>query len=124
MGICTYRDKQGAVHLAFKHINILDDFSQFSCCAPPAQIYVFGHQCAQLLMFPKYRGNESETLAVAADHQLFVSIASNPYHVLRRLYQEKEACGYNLRTRPHNFALPVKDDTNFVSRSLYAELKS
>src|SRR6218665_3648886 len=53
------------------------------------------------------------------------SIASNPYHVLRRLYNEKEACGYNLRTRPHyNFALPVKDDTNFVSRSLYAELKS
>jgi len=33
-------------------------------------------------------------------------------------------CGYNLHTRPHNFALPVKDDTNFVSRSLYAELKS
>src|SRR6218665_3555333 len=65
-----------------------------------------------------------ETLAVAADHQLFVSIASNPYHVLRCLYHEKEACGYNLRTRPHNFALPVKDDTNFVSRSLYAELKS
>src|SRR6218665_1860609 len=68
-----------------------------------------------------------ETLAVAADHQLncsIVSIASNPYHVLRRLYHEKEACGYNLRTRPHNFALPVKDDTNFVSRSLYAELKS
>ena len=65
-----------------------------------------------------------ETLAVAADHQLFVSIASNPYNVLRRLYHEKEACGYNLRTRPHNFALPVKDDTNIVSRSLYAELKS
>src|SRR6218665_4101377 len=65
-----------------------------------------------------------ETLAAAADHQLFVSIASNLYHVLRRLYHEKEACGYNLRTRPHNFALPVKDDNNFVSRSLYAELKS
>ena len=63
-----------------------------------------------------------ETLAVAADHQLFVSIASNPYHVLRHLYHEKEACGYNLRARPHNFALPAKDDNNFVSRSLYAEL--
>jgi len=37
-----------------------------------------------------------ETLAVAAEHQLFVSIASNPYHVLRCLYHEKEACGYNL----------------------------
>jgi len=52
------------------------------------------------------------------------SIASKTYHVLRRLNNEKEACGYNLRTRPRNFALPVKDDTNFVSRSLYAELKS
>jgi len=43
---------------------------------------------------------------------------------LRRLYHEKEARGYNLRTRPHNFALPVKDDNNFVARSLYAQLKS
>src|SRR6218665_3447038 len=65
-----------------------------------------------------------ETMAVAADHQLFVSIASNPYHVLRHPYHEKEACGYNLRARPHNFALPAKDDNNFVSRSLYAELKT
>ena len=31
---------------------------------------------------------------------------------------------YNLRTRSHNFALPVKDDHNFVSRSLYTELKT
>jgi len=46
-------------------------------------------------------------LAVAAEHQLFVSIASNPYLVLRRLYHEKEACGYNLRTGPHNFALQL-----------------
>ena len=30
-----------------------------------------------------------ETLAVPADHQLFLSIASNPYHVLRRFYHEK-----------------------------------
>jgi len=34
-----------------------------------------------------------DTLAVAADHQLLVLIASNPYLVLRRLYHEKEACG-------------------------------
>src|SRR6218665_1857692 len=34
-----------------------------------------------------------ETLAVAANHKLFVSIASNHYHVLKRLYPEKEACG-------------------------------
>ena len=65
-----------------------------------------------------------ETLDVAANHQLFVSIASNPHHVLRRFYHGKETSGYNIRTRPHNFALPVKDDHNFVSRSLYAELKT
>src|SRR6218665_500013 len=40
------------------------------------------------------------TLALAADHQLFISIASNPYHVLRHLYHEKEACASNLRARP------------------------
>jgi len=36
----------------------------------------------------------------------------------------KEACGYNLRARLHNFALPAKDDDKFVSKSLYAELKT
>jgi len=45
-------------------------------------------------------------------------------HVLRHLYHEKEACGYNLRAGPYNFALPAKKETNFVSRSLYAELKT
>jgi len=53
-----------------------------------------------------------------------VHLNCNPHHVLRRLYHEKEACGNNLRTRPHDFALPVKGDHNFVSRSLYAELKT
>src|SRR6218665_4125420 len=61
-----------------------------------------------------------ETLAVAANHILFVSIASNPYHVLKRLCHEKEACGYNLRARPHNFAPPVKHD-NYLSMSLYTQ---
>src|SRR6218665_433478 len=36
----------------------------------------------------------TETLAFAADHHLFVSVANYPRHVLRRLYHEKDASGY------------------------------
>jgi|SRR6218665_1757549 len=30
--------------------------------------------------------------------------------------------GHNLRPRAHNFALPIKDDRNFISRVLYGVL--
>src|SRR6218665_1464756 len=66
----------------------------------------------------------AESLAGAADHKLFVSIAGKPHHVLRRSYHEKKSSGHNLRTRAHNFLLSEKDDRNFVSRSIYAELKA
>src|SRR6218665_1533741 len=60
-----------------------------------------------------------ESLAGVAENKLFVSIAGNPHHVLRRYYHEKKSSGHNLRTRTHNFLLPEKDDRNFVSQSIY-----
>src|SRR6218665_16661 len=54
-----------------------------------------------------------ESLAGAADHKLFVSIAGNPHHVLRRYYHEKKSSGHSLRTRAHNFLLPERNDRNF-----------
>ena len=65
-----------------------------------------------------------ESLAEAADLKLFVSIAGNPHYVLRRSYHEKESSGHHLRIQVHNFLLPDKDERNFVSRSIYAELKA
>ena len=57
-------------------------------------------------------------------YQLSISIAGNRHHVLRRYYHEKKFSGHNPRTRDHNFLLPEKDYRNFVSRSIYAELKA
>src|SRR6218665_1675097 len=65
----------------------------------------------------------AESLAGAADHKLFVSIAGNPHHVLRRYHHEKKSSGHNLRTRAHNFLFPEKDDRNFVSRSIMMNSK-
>jgi len=76
--------------------------------------------CAPMALYLSYRPNKNDD----DDDDDEDGDASNKYDVLRRLYHEKEACGYNLRTRHHNFALSVKDDNNFVSRSLYAELKT
>ena len=44
-----------------------------------------------------------EELARDADLGLFRSISSNPFHVLRHYFPEREHTGYNLRPRAHNF---------------------
>src|SRR6218665_1978744 len=63
-----------------------------------------------------------EELARNADLGLFRSISSNPCHVLGHYFRESEHTGHNLRPRAHNFALPIKDDRNFMSRLLYGVL--
>src|SRR6218665_1391686 len=63
-----------------------------------------------------------ENLAMKADQRLYRSIVRDPYHVLRRFFLEKAPTGHNLRLRAHNFALPIKDNKNFVPRILYNEL--
>ena len=60
-----------------------------------------------------------EELALDADLGLFSSISSNPCHVLRHYFHEREHTGHNLRPRVHNIALPIKDDRNFISHVLY-----
>jgi len=57
-----------------------------------------------------------------ADLGLFRSISSNPCHVLRHYFREGEHTGHKLRPRTHNFALPIKDDRNFISRALHGVL--
>src|SRR6218665_185170 len=63
-----------------------------------------------------------EELARDAEVGLFRSISSNPCHVLRHYFREREHTGHNLRPRAHNFALPIKHDRNFISRVLYGVL--
>src|SRR6218665_3250304 len=63
-----------------------------------------------------------EALATEADLKLFKSINSNPFHVLRHYLRQREPIGYGLRPRAHGFALPAKDDRNFIPRLLYGVL--
>src|SRR6218665_2865065 len=46
----------------------------------------------------------------------FQSISSNPYHVLRHYFRQREPTGYSLRPRSHSFALLAKDDINLIDR--------
>jgi len=55
-----------------------------------------------------------EELAVDANLGLFRSISSNPCHVIRHYFHEKEHTGHTLCPRAHNFAFPIKDDRNFL----------
>src|SRR6218665_683691 len=63
-----------------------------------------------------------EELARDADLGLFRSISSNLCHVLRHYFHEREHTEHNLHPRTHNFALPIKDDRNFISHVLYGVL--
>ena len=60
-----------------------------------------------------------EQLMRDADLRLLTSVSSNPNHVLQTLFPPKVSRSYNLRPRLHNFTLPLKDNTNFISRVLY-----
>jgi Reverse transcriptase (RNA-dependent DNA polymerase) len=64
----------------------------------------------------------AECLANRADEALFKAIISNPQHILRGLCQEKPESHYNLRPRPHPFALPLKDSRNFLSRLIFKDI--
>src|SRR6218665_931000 len=63
-----------------------------------------------------------EALATEADLKLFKSISSNSFHVLWHYLRQREPTGYGLRPRTHSFALPAKNDRNFVTRLLYGVL--
>jgi len=53
---------------------------------------------------------------------LFGTIVRDRCHVLRHLCQERPMIRYELRARPHPFALPIKDNQNFISRLIYKNI--
>ena len=53
------------------------------------------------------------------ESNLFRSIVDNSNHCLHYLLPPKRQVKYDLRKRGHDFALPPKDDRNFIDRSLY-----
>ena len=61
-------------------------------------------------------------LASEADDVLFNAILTDSEHVLRRLCPAHRATQYNLRTRPHPFVLPNKDDKNFIPRMMFKNI--
>ena len=62
------------------------------------------------------------SLCQETDQNLFKNIISNPCHVLYHLLPAITSHHYNLRDRPHNFSLPLKDNCNFLPRMLYTNI--
>jgi len=54
-----------------------------------------------------------------AEEKLFKKVTVEEDHVLRQYLPQNNAIKYNLRPRPHNFLLPPKDDSLFISRMLF-----
>jgi len=63
-----------------------------------------------------------DTLAQRADEALLWAIIRDRCHVLRHLCQERPMIRYELRARPHSFALPIKGNRNFISRVIYKNI--
>ena len=59
-----------------------------------------------------------------ADFRLLKCVIWNLNHVLRSLFPPIVKRPYALRSRPHNFELPRKDDFNFISRVLFKTVRS
>ena|SRR6218665_787984 len=58
-----------------------------------------------------------------ADHELFQAIHNNSHHVLYRLLPELKKTGYYTRARAHNFVLTPNNNSNFIPRMLYIDIK-
>jgi hypothetical protein len=65
---------------------------------------------------------EIELMFQKADNNFFKKIVSDAGHVLFPLLPPKRNVKYALRTRPHSFTLPRKDDNNFVNRMLFTNM--
>ena len=64
-------------------------------------------------------GPTADSIASEADDMLFRAIISDPKHVLRRLWSIRQESRYNV---PHPFALPAKDNKNFLSRMMFKNI--
>jgi len=60
-----------------------------------------------------------ETMAEEAYTPLFRAVINNRTQVLRKHLPPARESKYGLRSRPHEYVPPVKDEQNFLSRSLY-----
>jgi len=57
-------------------------------------------------------------LVGSAEDGLMSSVIARETHVFRPLCPPIKIQKYDLRPRPHNFLLPVVDDTNYIPRTL------
>jgi len=68
---------------------------------------------------------ELATVCDTADMDLFKKVIRDSNHVLYNLLPPKKTHGYNLRTRPHQHVLPIKNvfaNKNFLDRMLYVDI--
>ena len=70
---------------------------------------------------PETAPDVSEMVREAED-RLLMAVSWNASHVLRSLFPPTNKRRYSLRPRAHDFALPAKDDKNYISRVLYMSL--
>jgi len=62
-------------------------------------------------------------LVVSAEDGLMRSIIARETRVLRSLWPPMNIRKYDLGPRPHNFLLPLRDDTNYIPRTLLKFLR-
>src|SRR6218665_1324762 len=62
-------------------------------------------------------------LVESVEDGLMRSIIAREIHVLRPLCPPVNIRKYDLRLSPHNFLLPLRDDTNYIPRTLFRWLR-
>jgi len=62
-------------------------------------------------------------LVHAAEDRLLAAVVASSHHVLHSLFSPTIVRRPGLRPRPHDFILPLKNDSNFISRVLHRSLQ-
>jgi len=82
------------------------------------QLQAFLRKASKFNYYPSSNPSFSE-LVVKADTELFHKVTSNPLHCLHPLLPPLKISNYDLRKRGHGFSLPLRDDRNFINRTLF-----
>src|SRR6218665_1194946 len=69
------------------------------------------------------RGQSQFLLVESAEDRLMRSIIAREIHMLRPLCPPVNIRKYDLRPSQHNFLLPLRDDTNYIPRTLFRWLR-
>jgi hypothetical protein len=101
-----------------KFINVASSWWGFVNESTKSQLEAFRRKATKFGYYPA-TGPAFSQIVDKMDYNLFQNITTNPLHCLHPLLPPIKECKYNFGKRGQRYTLPVKDERNYIVRTLY-----